>query len=516
MDVRIVNIINVLFEANDYISSIVIAEKVGISESTLFRLLPQVEKYVASYNLSFFKLRGKGFMLTGNKEAKKHLIADFAKKNYRPEFSPAEKGFLVFLYLLNEKETVKIALLANELHISETSLSKILSELENRLIGADCMILRRRGFGTCIGGNEIAVRLAALNAACLYLNFNEFMSFLYAYIHKPAEEQHILKLYSLTCAVFEYLNAKTNIAQNFAFVEKIEQLTNISFSDIDFVLMFLYVSITELRCKNDFFIQSYTNEHINTKNEVFEKIAQAACELEFFKPEAQCYENEIRLLMEVFQSTEAVNNALPNQKEYEQTAANFITFIEGALDGRVLEHKKIEYLIYLQILHLIKKHRGLFSIRQNTAFLAENIINKNNGMQSILKRSAEYLQKHLHIPISDEDSAVILGFISPFFEHNTHKIAAGLVCASGIVISSILKEKISKNFPELDPIETISIRKLTDTHIKEQNIDFIISFIETPQLSVPVAHVSVQMEDSDIEQIKQIIQNIRKGETHAC
>ena len=514
MDIRIASIINILFDANDYISSIVIAEKLGISESTLFRLLPQLEECTAPYGLHFSKLRGRGFMLSGSEKAKENLIADFAQKNYKPEFSPAEKSFLAFLHLLNEKDTVKLASLANVLKISESGAAKIVSELETRLAGSGCEVIRKRGFGTCIGGNEIAVRLAALNSACLYVNFNELMSLLYAYIHRSASERNILKLYSFTSAVFEFFDAETTIKNNFDIVETVERSTGVSFSDIDFILMFLYIGITELRRKNGFFIEPSADERTE-RVESEAKIVQAVSDADFFiGGNPQC-DNEIRVLTEVFQSTEAYNNILPNQKEYERIAEDFITFIEGALDGRVAEQKRTAYIVYLQILHLIKRHKGLFSIQQNTSRLAENIVLKNNGMQKIVKPAAEYLQKRLHIPVSEEDGSVMLGFISPFFERNTRKISAGLVCASGLVVSSILKEKLGKAFPELDPIETISIRKLTDAYVKENNIDFIISFIETAPLAVPVAHISVRLEDSDIEQVKSILQNIRRGYENA-
>ena len=84
-----------------------------------------------------------------------------------------------------------------------------------------------------------------------------------------------------------------------------------------------------------------------------------------------------------------------------------------------------------------------------------------------------------------------------------------------MVVSSILKERISKVFPELDLIETVSVRKLTDPYIKGKNIDFIISVIDTVSLSVPAVHISVQLEDSDIQKIKNILQNIQRGTEHA-
>ena len=280
-DSKIISILNVLLDAPDYISSVIIAEKIGASESTFFRLLPQIEKYIQPYDLSLVKLRGKGFMLTGSKNAKETLINDFERKNYSQEFSLEEKSFLVLLYLLNEKDTVKIASLARRLNISETGVSKILTELEQNLKKSGCVILRKRGVGTYISGNEIAARQAALNTACLYLNFNEFMSLLYTYIHKPVIPENRLKIYTFTCAVFEYLKEKTHIKQNFDFVEKIETLSSTSFSDIDFVLLFLCVSIMEFRCANGFFVASRKDDKAYEDDQISTEIKQTCRSLHF-------------------------------------------------------------------------------------------------------------------------------------------------------------------------------------------------------------------------------------------
>ncbi|WP_428770651.1 helix-turn-helix domain-containing protein [Treponema sp. HNW] len=514
-DSRIISILNVLLGAHDYTSSVVIAEKTGISESTLFRLLPQIEKYIRPYNLSLVKLRGKGFMLTGDDRAKENLINDFEHKNYKEEFSVEEKSFLILLYLLNEKDTTKLSSLARRFNISETGVSKILTELEQNLEKSGCVILRKRGVGTYISGNEIAARQAALNTACLYLNFNEFMSLLYTYIYQPAAPENRLKVYTFTFAVFEYLNEKTRIKENFNFVEKIEALSSTSFSDIDFVLLFLCVSIMEFRCSNDFFVETGKEGSFYEAEQISAEITQTCRSLHFLRNKENFAESETYFFMEILQSTEAAASMLKSQKQYEQIAGNFVSFIEASLDGYVTEHKKVVYIVYLQIMHLLKKHRRFFSIQDYAASFAENILNKNNLIQRIAKSAADFLQSRLRIDVSEEEAGVLLSFIAPFFQSNIKKISAVLVCASGIVVSSILKERIGKAFPELDLIETVSVRKLSDSYIKEKNIDFIISVIDTPQLCIPAVHISVQLEDSDIQKIKNILQSIQRGNEHA-
>ena len=510
-DSKIISILNVLLDASDYISSVIIAEKIGASESTFFRLLPQIEKYIQPYDLSLVKLRGKGFMLTGSKNAKETLINDFERKNYSQEFSLEEKSFLVLLYLLNEKDTVKIASLARRLNISETGVSKILTELEQNLKKSGCVILRKRGIGTYISGNEIAARQAALNTACLYLNFNEFMSLLYTYIHKPVIPENRLKIYTFTCAVFEYLNEKTHIKQNFDFVEKIETLSSTSFSDIDFVLLFLCVSIMEFRCANGFFVASRKDDKAYEDDQISAEIKQTCRSLHFLISENDYADSETLFFTEILQSTEAAASIFKNQNQYVQIAGNFVSFIEASLDGYVTEHKKVAYIVYLQIRHLLKNHRQLFSIQEYAASFAENILNNDNRMQKIVKPAADFLHTRLHIDVSEKEAGVLLSFIAPFFKSNIKKVSAVLVCASGIVVSSILKERICKEFPELELIETVSVRKLTDSYIKEKGIDFIISVIDTAPLSVPAVYISVQLGDSDIQKIKNILLSIQRG-----
>lgn len=510
-DSKIISILNVLLDASDYISSVIIAEKIGASESTFFRLLPQIEKYIQPYDLSLVKLRGKGFMLTGSKNAKETLINDFERKNYSQEFSLEEKSFLVLLYLLNEKDTVKIASLARRLNISETGVSKILTELEQNLKKSGCVILRKRGVGTYISGNEIAARQAALNTACLYLNFNEFMSLLYTYIHKPVIPENRLKIYTFTCAVFEYLKEKTHIKQNFDFVEKIETLSSTSFSDIDFVLLFLCVSIMEFRCANGFFVASRKDDKAYEDDQISAEIKQTCRSLHFLISENDYTDSETLFFTEILQSTEAAASIFKNQNQYVQIAGNFVSFIEASLDGYVTEHKKVAYIVYLQIRHLLKNHRQLFSIQEYAASFAENILNNDNRMQKIVKPAADFLQARLHIDVSEKEAGVLLSFIAPFFKSNIKKVSAVLVCASGIVVSSILKERICKEFSELELIETVSVRKLTDSYIKEKGIDFIISVIDTAPLSVPAVYISVQLGDSDIQKIKNILLSIQRG-----
>lgn len=514
-DSRVISILNVLLDAHDYVSSIVIAEKTGISESTLFRLLPQIEKYITPYNLSLVKLRGKGFMLTGNEDAKENLINDFEHKNYKEEFSIEQKSFLILLYLLNEKDTVKLSSLARRFNISEAGVSKILTELEQKLEKSGCTVLRKRGVGTSISGNEIAARQAALNTACLYLNFNEFMSLLYTYIHQPPVPERRLKMYTFTYTVFQYLNEKTHIKENFDFVEKIETLSSTSFSDIDFVLLFLCVSIMELRCINGFFVEAAKSGIVYKNVQIDTDIKHTSRLLHFLQNKDGYAESEASFFTEILQTTEAAASMFKSQKQYEQIAGNFVSFIEASLDGYVTEHKKVVYIIYLQIMHLLKKHQRIFSIQKYAASFAENTLKRNNRIQKITKAAADFLQSRLHTNVSEEEAAVLLSFIAPFFQSNIKKISAVLVCASGIVVSSILKERICKEFPELDLIETVSVRKLTDSYIKEKNIDFIISVIDTVSLSVPAVHISVQLEDSDIQKIKNILQSIQRGNEYA-
>ena len=130
----------------------------------------------------------------------------------------------------------------------------------------------------------------------------------------------------------------------------------------------------EIRCINHFFmpaqselaakntkLKASVNEQSAIKKSALTGIQKACRELPFLQIEENFRKNEMYFFLDVLQNTEALNVRSVNQKYCEQIADNFVSFVEASLNRHVEEYKKVVYIVYMQILQLIKKHRSLFA-----------------------------------------------------------------------------------------------------------------------------------------------------------
>ena len=107
--------------------------------------------------------------------------------------------------------------------------------------------------------------------------------------------------------------------------------------------------------------------------------------------------------------------------------------------------------------------------------------------------------KAYHIGISEDE----IGFVSIHFQaavermRQLNKIV--FVCPNGVGTSSFISTKIRRILPNVDSIETASVAKFKEMDISA--IDFIISTIDLPDVSKPVARISPMVTNRDMKRI---------------
>ncbi|EFW37515.1 hypothetical protein HMPREF9554_01987 [Treponema phagedenis F0421] len=504
IDSRAVLIIKTLFDSEDYISSFFIADKAGISERTFFRLLPQIEFYIEKFNLKINRIRGKGFLLVGEKSDKNALIEKLVSNNSSDAFSQKEKSLLLFFSLLTKKSITKLSFLSSKLKLSESTISKILTDLENSFIGTGCTISRKPGVGTCIDGEEIDIRIFALKNACLYLDPNEFMTLLYNFIYN---ENSKMQFYSFTSTVFNFFRKRIDMKRLFIFTENLERIVGYEFSDIDFFVIFFYLAVAKMRCVNGFHIQEY---HFELNDKTIEgKYKNIAEYLQYFfycSPLSKTHVYESAFLFISILNTETMN-IIDDWEKYESVARGFMSLVENNFNGYITSTKRAEYLLYQNILHVVNQYRKIFSTDKNINYLFDfqHVQYASSEINTFMPTAKQYLEHNLAMELSDEIVHSFLAICFLFLKKKKQNFSVALVCVTGILVSSILAKQIKMRFPEFKIIETVSLRKLTDDYIKEKKIDFVISTIGIQKLSVPIIQITVPLKADDITHIKNFI-----------
>lgn len=78
-----------------------------------------------------------------------------------------------------------------------------------------------------------------------------------------------------------------------------------------------------------------------------------------------------------------------------------------------------------------------------------------------------------------------------------------LVCATGIGTSHLLKSRILRAFPEWTIVDVISAANLSQ--VLPDNIELIISTINLPTVTMPVAYVTAFFNDADIKRVTEMV-----------
>ncbi len=139
-----------------------LADHLQVSQRTIQRELQKLEDICTQFNLKIDKQAGRGMRLAGDG-------ADFEKLESAllqvpsSELDPGERKILLLHYLMKENAVVKQSGLANEFQMTNAALSQLLDELEEFLNPYGVTIIRRRGYGIELSGDEKAKRRSLAN-----------------------------------------------------------------------------------------------------------------------------------------------------------------------------------------------------------------------------------------------------------------------------------------------------------------------------------------------------------------
>lgn len=166
-----------LLQTEERVTAREVAEVLGVSIRTIHRDLKGVEKILYDYHLKLEKKAGTGIRIQGEEADKKkleRLLSASAPKDYTQE----ERQALILTMLLEAKEPVKQIALANELDVTLATVSNDLDELEEMLSDFHLTLIRKRGYGVEIEGEEANKRSAITFLISKYMDPFSFISLL--------------------------------------------------------------------------------------------------------------------------------------------------------------------------------------------------------------------------------------------------------------------------------------------------------------------------------------------------
>ncbi|WP_449355130.1 BglG family transcription antiterminator [Virgibacillus natechei] len=181
-------VIELLINHTEGITVKEMADALEVSTRTIHRDLKNSERILFEHNLELLKKTGVGVRIIGTKQDINHLkLALSSTKSL--EFTPDERRAVILSTLLEANEPIKLFALARDLRVTVATISHDLDVLEEALAANHLYLIRRRGYGVKIEGDEKDKPAAISNLITQYMDPFEFVSVLKENIQKKSGPQ---------------------------------------------------------------------------------------------------------------------------------------------------------------------------------------------------------------------------------------------------------------------------------------------------------------------------------------
>ncbi|WP_047982692.1 BglG family transcription antiterminator [Ornithinibacillus contaminans] len=483
-----------------------IAKTLDVSERTIHRDMKNVAEIVSNFDLSLSKQSGVGHRLIGTNQAKHDLKTAISTLS-SSEFTSEERQAIILSTLLEAKEPTKLFTLANELDVSLATISNDLDQLETDMEAFNLQLIRKRGYGVEINGEEIKKRAALSQLITKYVEPFKFVAL------RNKENRSTLDSPSemISRRLLESVDMKKLfVIQNV--VEKARRELPHELADNSYIGLVVHLALAMERLQKGetiSFDPDYLNQLSGTKEyEIASRII---------------HDLHLALMLDIPEDEIGyITMHLMGAKL--QLSEHF--FIEdSSMDMAVKATELIQFVsshLEVDLTHQGSLLNDLVAHLRPTVYRLKQGMPIKNPMLDVIKDDYQELfdliGQGVHTIFTDlkfpdaEIGYLVLHFAAALLNKKDIWINALVICSSGIGTAKMLASKLLQKFPEIKQVENKSMFDVPELDLN--NYDMIVSTIPLSGMDGEYILTSPMLSDADIHRIKKMIRK-RKLQTRA-
>lgn len=481
-----------------------LADEIDVSTRTIHRDLKELELTLKEYDLELIKKSGVGIQITGDEERMEDLKLSLFQLSYN-EYTPEERQTMILCSLLEAKEPVKLVSLAHDLNVTIATISNDLTKLESRLLDFGLTLVRKRGYGVEVTGDEKAKRRAMSQIIAQNLNETEFLSL----VRENIQKKSLHTADSISKRLLGLVEKNRMLTVEKA-IEEVNEELPYPIADSAYIGLVVHLTLAlerilqgeNINMDKAFLETLKTVPEFKAAEKITEKLKRA---ISTYIPEA-----EIGYITMHLQGAK-----LRQDKEYVLEESSFqmalkakslITFVGQKTGTDLLKNAS---LLQGLVTHL---KPALYRIKQNMGIsnpLMPKIKKDYVELFHIVQDAVAAIFPDLQVP-DEEIAYLVMHFGSALMYRNrTQALKALVICSTGIGTSKMLATRLKQEIPEITELKNASLFELNKLDTKEY--DLVISTIHLPDYHSPYIVLSPIPNEEELQKVRDYIAEITDG-----
>lgn len=480
-------ILELLLQSDQELTAAQIAAEIQVSSRTVHRELAAVEEILRAEGAELLKKSGSGIRLKGD-EATLKRIAALVSVPEDFEFSPEERQIYLLCLLLESAEPVKLFTLAHEFKVTIPTVAHDLDELDGWISKYGASLIRRRGYGVELTGEEERLREMIRQLITLRLDDTELIA---SRVEPPL---HPLDRRLFTLAGQSEMAAVEHILWGW------EEHGGSRLSEDSYTELLIRLSIALRRIRAGYSgLQQGGNATTHFEADAV-YLAERLAELtgQDMTPAETAY---IGRLLRSAQTNDL--SVLPaDDLALTEAVRSLIDRVQSAMGADYDKDRSLRDGLFLHLKDALQRLKEGTNIRNP---LLDQIKKDYASLYRIVRKAADQVFSDVVVP--DEE----IGFLVMHFgaslerlKQLRHNVRAILVCSSGIGSSKLLQIRLQKELPEIQIVDRVSWYEATRTG--KDKYDLIISTVDLPLNNEQYMKVTPLLTQAEADRLRTFVQ----------
>jgi mannitol operon transcriptional antiterminator len=474
-----------------------LSAQMDVSERTILREVASVNSLFKPDNIKV-TLKNSFLILLGDDEKLKKLEKSLGSIPKLWLLTPDQRIIFITAQLLLANEPYKSALFSYQMNVVEGTISLYMDKIEKWLAVRNLFLNRKRGYGIEINGSDWDKRNALIELTFEFKSAEELLAYIYE-----------TKVDTALHSYFDILFGKKVVETSKEIMGFVSDESIIS-DDIEYLTSLIYVAISVKKTNENQSI-SFSQEFIE---EIFsEDDSSFLFKLQTFLQELDVSDNEIAY---IYIHLPGNKYTFDLEKKFEELGASIEKLCEevvGIVEEKSGDKINCDSQLFYELSHQLNSaiYRNNMGIQLKNP-LTSQVQEHYGDLFNIVEHACKLEFSKYNIKIPKDEIAYItlhIGAARERTKSGKNRISALIVCQNAIGAARMLSNRLKSVIPEIDKVDTKSLRDLTES---SEQYDIILSTVHidlNDYTKENVIFVSPFLDNEDITKINNFIKRLK-------